>query len=113
MKLPTHLPKDLFDAFRAVGLVWPGLRLDLLDGVVAELGADPAAESLSDQVRVMRKAQRVFFEHLRDLADEHGGDGTRASCWTAAPAWSMTSTRGWRRLGRPTGASSRTRTSPM
>ncbi|MFC4009400.1 SUKH-4 family immunity protein [Nonomuraea purpurea] len=77
MKLPTHLPQDLSGAFRAVGLPWPDLRLDLLDEVVAELGEGPDAELLRDHVRVMRKAQRVFFEHLRDLSGEHGGHDMR------------------------------------
>ncbi|GAA3466735.1 SUKH-4 family immunity protein [Nonomuraea roseola] len=77
MDLPRDLPRDLSGAFRVVGLPWPDARLDHFDGVLAELGDRPEARWLRDHVRVLRKAQRVFFEHLRDLADEHDGDGMR------------------------------------
>ncbi|MEV2273217.1 SUKH-4 family immunity protein [Nonomuraea africana] len=77
MELPRDLPRALSQAFHAVGLPWPDARLDHFDGVLAELGDRPEARRLRDHVRVLRKAQRVFFEHLRDLTDEHDGSGMR------------------------------------
>ncbi|MGA4989289.1 SUKH-4 family immunity protein [Nonomuraea bangladeshensis] len=74
MEVPRDLPSPLLTAFQVVGLPWPDVRIAHFDGVLAELGERPEAQLLREHVGRLRKIQDAFFEHLRELADDHDDD---------------------------------------
>ena len=77
VETPRDIPPHLYGAFRVVGLPWPDARLGHFDGLLAELGERPGVQELRNHVGMLRKIQDAFFEHLRDLAEEHDGDTMR------------------------------------